>query len=79
MALKNYRKIYMKQNRVFEVIAVFTPNEKEEEAGQTAKIVVEPRTVLAKDESTAAIVAARAIPEEYETRLDQVQVLARPF
>jgi hypothetical protein len=64
---------------VFEIVAVFNPTEKEEEDGKTSEIVVEPRTVLAKDERTAGVIAARAIPADYESRLDQVAVLVRPF
>lgn len=64
---------------VFEIVAVFNPTEKEEEDGKSSEIVVQPRTVLAKDERTAGVIAARAIPSDYDSKLDQVSVLVRPF
>lgn len=65
--------------QVFEIVAVYNPSEKEEENGEISKIVVDPRTVLAIDERTAGVIAARAIPEEFESKLDRVSVLVRPF
>lgn len=77
IAMKKRKK--NKLNQVFEIVAVYNPTEKEEEDGKVSVIVVEPKTVLAKDERTAGVMAARAIPQEYESKLDQVEVLVRPF
>jgi hypothetical protein len=43
------------------------------------KILVDRTTVVAKDEAHAKLAAACAIPEEWRDRLDQVEVLVRPF
>ena len=42
-------------------------------------IVRTPEYVLAKDDKEVAIRAARAIPETYLDKLDQVEILVRPF
>lgn len=46
-----------------------------------AQVLVAPRSVLARDEAQATILAAREIPAEYATseRLDRVKVAVRPF
>lgn len=59
-------------------------NEKTDKDGETveeAQIVVEPRTILARDGDQAAMLAARAIPDEHTTngKLDRLQVVVRPF
>lgn len=42
-------------------------------------ILVEPKRVIAKDEKTAAILAAREIPDDKLDVIDQVEILVRPF
>lgn len=44
-----------------------------------SRILVEPRTILAKDDKEALIVAARQVPEEYLQKLSQVEIAIRPF
>lgn len=44
-----------------------------------AKLIVEPKYQLAKDEKEVALRAAREIPTEYLDKLDEVEVLVRPF
>jgi hypothetical protein len=46
---------------------------------EPAVIVVPPTCVLARDEKHAAMLAARAIPESYAGKLDEVDVAVRPF
>lgn len=58
---------------------------KEQKAGETtvpsekSKIIKEPTWVLAPDDRTVGIIAARGIPEDYLEQLDQIEVLVRPF
>jgi len=59
-------------------------NEKRDKDGEEtepAKVVVEPTTVLARDEAQAQMLAARAIPEELVNNgaLDRLLVVVRPF
>jgi hypothetical protein len=46
-----------------------------------AAIVVEPTSILARDEAQAQLLAARAIPDEvlFEGHLDRLVVALRPF
>lgn len=57
------------------------PTKKEEEDGQrtVSKMIVEPTRILAKNEQEAMMVIAREIPQEYVERLDEVEVIVRPF
>lgn len=44
-----------------------------------AVIIVEPTTVLARDEQQVGIQSAKAIPDEHIDDLDRIQVVVRPF
>jgi hypothetical protein len=46
---------------------------------KASKILVPIKTVLAKDLANANILAARDIPKQYLTQLDNVEVVVRPF
>src|SRR3990167_7912074 len=43
------------------------------------KVIKPPEFVLAKDDKEVAIRASRAIPDEYLAKLDQVEIVVRPF
>ncbi len=67
---------------LFEISVLYhpTPAEREDsEVMQRTQLILEPRSVLAKDEGHAATIAARAIPEKYADRLDRCEVGIRPF
>lgn len=42
-------------------------------------ILVTPSNILSVDEKTVAMRAARQIPEDYLDKLDEVEILVRPF
>lgn len=42
-------------------------------------VVVDVERVMAKNEGEVAIRAARRIPEQYTEKLDEVEILVRPF
>lgn len=65
--------------KIFQYAAVYLPKTERKDSVEKAKIIVEPTNVLAKDEKQAAMLAARAIPEEYLSKLDQVDIIVRPF
>ena len=52
---------------------------KDDEVTDDSRIVVEPTTVLAKNDEQAQLLAARSIPEEHLAKLDRLQVVVRPF
>lgn len=67
--------------RLFEYAVVFHPKarDKKEESNGNSVLVIPPKTLLAKDEKVAALSAARSIPDKYASKLDQVEILVRPF
>jgi hypothetical protein len=66
--------------KIYEFAAIFLPKErKDEKIAEKAAIIVQPTTILAKDEKEAMLKAARALPEDYVDKLDQVEICVRPF
>jgi hypothetical protein len=53
--------------------------DKDGEIVEESKLVVDLQTCLAKDQGQAAMIAARAIPEEFMDRIDRLTVAVRPF
>jgi hypothetical protein len=65
--------------KLYQYAILFNPSEKEKKEGKTSKILVPITSVLSPDDKTAAIQAARAIPEEYMEMLTQINITVRPF
>ena len=67
------------RKRVFEYLVLHheKPAKKDEPAVTT--IIVERSSLLATDEAIAAMIVARAIPEEYVDKLDRCEICLRPF
>lgn len=65
--------------KVFQYVIFFEPNNDKLEVPEKPKIIVDPKTVLASSEHQAGILASRDIPEEYIDRLEEVNVVVRPF
>jgi hypothetical protein len=64
----------------FQYIVVQRPTKKEiEEGDATPKIIVEQKTVLARDETGAQLLASRAIPEDYMEHPERIDIFIRPF
>ncbi|HEV2173142.1 MAG TPA: hypothetical protein VGR71_06230 [Nitrospira sp.] len=66
----------------FAILHHSRPTKAEEEQGKkpTTTILVEPRRIIANDESKALLLAAREIPVEYtDGKLDEIEVIMRPF
>jgi len=74
----------MARGRLFEYAILWHPKEKKDAAGnpmETKKsvIVQAPKTEIAVKEEDVAILAARAIPNEYVDKLDEIEIVVRPF
>jgi hypothetical protein len=71
------------KGKLFEYAVLYhpKPTKEQNDRGETPKsvVLIEPRTVLAMDESQAAMLAARAIPETHVEKLDDVEICVRPF
>lgn len=62
--------------KIFEFAAIYVPKGKD---AAKAEIIVKPTTILAKDDKQAGMLAARALPEEFLNRLDDIEIAVRPF
>lgn len=66
--------------KLYEYAVILQPKlDKDGEVSEEGKLVVEPTTVLADDESQAQLLAGRAIPEEFMDRLERLTLAVRPF
>jgi hypothetical protein len=53
--------------------------DKDGDVVEEAVVIVEPVTVLAKDDQQVGMLAARSIPDEHIADLDRIEVVVRPF
>lgn len=65
--------------KLFQYVIFWQPTTDQTKEGKKPEILKEITTILAKDESSANVLAARAIPEAYVDQLDQVTIVTRPF
>lgn len=65
--------------RLFQFAIVVTPKKKEGKDIEKPFILVDVKSVLAPDEVTARMIAAREIPDDWVDRIDEVGILTRPF
>ena len=69
--------------KLFEFAVLYHPKVVKDALGNETQgpdaIVQVPEYVLTKDDKEVAIRAARAIPDIYLDKLDQVEILVRPF
>ncbi|MBN2570517.1 MAG: hypothetical protein JXA68_00195 [Ignavibacteriales bacterium] len=65
--------------RLFQYAVIYYPTKEEEKNGEKAKLIIEPTTVLAKNEAVASMIVVRQIPEEYAHKLENVEIAIRPF
>lgn len=66
----------MKQN-LFEFVVLWHPSEKNEK--EQSKVVIDRTLRLATDEKSVALFAAKQVPSEYDNKLDELEILIRPF
>ncbi len=71
------------RGRLFEFAVLYHPRATKEQAerGETPKSIVlgKPETVLATSDKEVGILAARSLPDEYLGKLEDVEILIRPF
>lgn len=69
--------------KLYEYAVLFHPRptkkDRDEGAETSSTLITAPTAILAKDEKVAALVAARSIPDKYSQKLDQVEIIIRPF
>lgn len=64
---------------LFWVAVVLKPTVRAAEEGETAKIIVQPQCVVAKDKDGATVKAGKLIPTEHEDKDDRLEVAVSPF
>jgi hypothetical protein len=65
---------------LFEFAVLYHPADATDDATERrTELIVEPKSVMAKDLDHATLLAARAIPDSYVEVLDRCEVLVRPF
>lgn len=73
----------MAKGKLFEYAVVYHPKEKKDAAGnvETKKsvLVQDITRVLAGSDKEVAMLAAKSIPDEYNDKLDDVEIVIRPF
>ncbi len=65
--------------KLFEYAIIKHPTENEKDNGAQSTLIVPPAAVLAPDEKAAAMLAGRAIPEQFLGVMDRLEVAVRPF
>lgn len=73
----------MAKGKLFEYAVLYHPREKKDAAGnvehQKSVIVTDVTRVLATSEKEVGMLAAKAIPDEYNDKLEDVEIVVRPF
>jgi hypothetical protein len=67
------------KKQLYQIAVLFHPTQEELDKGQSTEIVVEVDTVLAASQEEAKMVAAISIPENFQKKLSQLEILVRPF
>lgn len=69
--------------KLYEYAIIYNPlaTKDQVERGEKPKsvLIVDVQRTLANDDKEAGMIAARAIPEEYVSKLDRVEIALRPF
>jgi hypothetical protein len=73
----------MAKGKLYEYAVIHHPKAKKDVAGNEepvkSKIVTDVTRVLASAPEEVSILAARSIPEEYLDKIEQVEIVVRPF
>ncbi len=65
--------------KLYQFAAIWNPNEEQKKNGERSKLIIEPKTIIAPDDKSAALIAGRDIPEAFLNQLEQVDLAIRPF
>ena len=68
---------------LYDYCALYHPKAKKDQNGnevsERSKLIIPVQSIVAATPDEVSIVAARAIPEEYLDKLDDVEIIVRPF
>jgi hypothetical protein len=73
----------MARGKLFEYAVLFHPKSKRNNAGEDitepSTIISTPKVVLAQSDKEVGMKAAREVPKDYEDKLDDIEIVIRPF
>ena len=74
----------MAKGKLFEYAVLYHPKEKKDAAGNPLEskrsiVVTEVTRVLAASDKEVAMLAAKAVPDDYNDKLEDVEIVIRPF
>ena len=73
----------MAKGKMFDFAVLYHPKQTKDTAGNdttpASQLIVKPQQTLAINEKEVGLRASRAIPAEFDDRLDDCEVLVRPF
>jgi hypothetical protein len=73
----------MSKGKLYEYAVIHHPKAKKDVAGNEepvkSRVVTDVTRILAGGPEEVSIVAARSIPEEFLDRIEQVEIVVRPF
>ena len=73
----------MAKGKLFEYAVLYhpKPTKEQNDRGETPKseVLIDPKSCLAISAEQVSVLAARAIPAEYVDKLDDVEIVVRPF
>jgi hypothetical protein len=65
--------------KLFQYAIIHDPKKHDKKCKESAVLVKDITSILAEDEKSALIMAAREIPSEYLNRLGEVDIVISPF
>ena len=67
------------RSKIFQYAVIWHPTEAESKEGLVSKLILDVQNVLGVDKDSILMGAAMEIPSEYKNKLDQIEVVIRPF
>jgi hypothetical protein len=68
-----------KDVKLFQYVIFYVPTEEETKTGKKPEVLVDIKNVLASEERNVVVMASRDIPSDYLNRLENVNIVVRPF
>lgn len=67
------------KQKFFQTAALWHPTVQQSKDGKKSKMIVDFKTTLGTDATAVGMQVIKAIPAEYDTQLDQVEIVVSPF
>lgn len=67
------------KQKVYQTAVLWHPTTAQSKEGAKSKVIVEFKTSLESDEKSAGMKAIKSIPAEYDSQLEQVEIVVKPF